>query len=373
MVDDARWLAGLEDRARQALPPAVFEYLSQGARDGDTAARAAQAWRDLEFRPRVLRDVTRVDPGVDVLGTRLGVPFGIAPTTLQRAVHPEGELAMARAVAAADGLLVVSSNAGTSFADIGATGVRWWVQCYLPADRSTALPVLAGAVEAGARAVVLTVDTPVVGTKYAADEPVWDVIDHAWLRANFPVGHDELPDTHKALDLGPADVAWLSAQTGLPVVVKGVLRPDDAVDCVAAGAAGVWVSNHGGRQLDRSVATATVLPEVVDAVAGAAEVYVDGGLRTGLDVAAALALGASAVFLGRSALYALVEGEAGVAPFARRDALPDRRRDAPPGRSHVPRHARTGDAERPRKPLTCTNVNVVRVTSTRFVQIADRS
>ena len=306
-------LDALEGRARAQLPPQVFEYLSQGARDSVTTAEAVDSWSAIRIRPHVLRDVTAPDPSVTLLGDRLAVPWGVAPTTLQRAVHPEGELAMARATAAAGSLMVVSSNAGTSFADIGATGVRWWLQAYLPSDRTLAQPMLARAVAAGARAVVLTVDTPVVGTKYVAGASVWESVDTALVRVNFDPGHDEQPGAEKALDLGPHDIGWLAEVTGLPVVVKGVLRPDDAHRCVQAGAAAVWVSNHGGRQLDRTVSTAAALPEVREAVGRAAEVYVDGGLRDGHDVLAALALGADALFLGRLPLYALVGGETGVA------------------------------------------------------------
>jgi 4-hydroxymandelate oxidase len=309
------WLAGLEDRARPRLPGPVFEYVAQGARDGHTAAAAPGSWRQWQLGPRVLRDVTEVDPGTTVLGRSTLVPFGVAPTTLQRAVHPEGELAMARAVADAGGLMVVSSNAGTTFAEIAATGVRWWVQCYLPADRGLAAPLLHRAVEAGADAVVLTVDTPVVGTKYPRDAEgpvVWDVVDPALLRVNFDPGYDGAPGSAKALDLGLHDIDWLTSTTGLPVVVKGVLRSDDAARVVDAGAAAVWVSNHGGRQLDRAVATSAALPGVVAAVGERAEVYVDGGIRDGIDVVTALALGATHTFLGRSPLYALVDGQSGV-------------------------------------------------------------
>jgi 4-hydroxymandelate oxidase len=134
---------------------------------------------------------------------------------------------------------------------------------------------------------------------------------------NFDPGYDEQPGAEKALDLGPHDIGWLADRTGLPVVVKGVLRPEDAVRSVQAGASAVWVSNHGGRQLDRAAATVDCLPAVAAAVGERAEVYVDGGLRGGLDVLAALALGADAVFLGRSPLLALVDGEDGVARWHR--------------------------------------------------------
>ena len=307
------WLAGLEERARTELAPPVFEYVAQGARESVSAAEAVTAWAAIRFRPRVLHDVSSIDTTVDLLGTPSVVPWGVAPTTLQRAVHPDGELAMARGTAGAGAVMVVSSNAGTPFAAIADTGVRWWLQAYLPADRDLALPMLERAVAAGAEAVVLTVDTPVVATKYAAGEPVWDVVDPRLLRVNFDAGYDATPGAEKATDLTPDDIAWLHERTGLPVVAKGVLRAEDARRCVDAGARAVWVSNHGGRQLDRSASTAACLPDVVAGVSGSTDVYVDGGIRNGLDVLAALALGATAVFLGRSPLWALVEGEAGVA------------------------------------------------------------
>ncbi len=315
MSQDARWVADLPTAARDRLPPEVHDYVAQGARDGVTAEEATSAWRGHRLHPHVLRDVTHVDVGVDVLGRRLPVPWGVAPTTLQRAVHPEGELAVARATAAAGGLMVVSSNAGTTVEEIAATGVRWWLQAYLPSDRTLVEPLLRRAVEAGAEAVVLTVDTPVVGTRYAATRSLVELAHPGLTGANLEEGAvagAPRPGAEKALDLGPHDLDWLAETTGLPVVVKGVLRGDDAVRCVQAGVSAVWVSNHGGRQLDRAVATAAVLPEVVSAVSGRAEVYVDGGVRSGLDVVTALALGADAVFLGRPVLWALVDGEPGV-------------------------------------------------------------
>jgi 4-hydroxymandelate oxidase len=304
------WQRAVEERARARLSAALLEYVTQGSRDGVTAAEAG--WSDVRFSPHVLRDVTDVDLATMLLGVERSAPWGVAPTTLQRAVHPEGELAMARACADEGVLMVVSSNAGTPFGAIGETGVDWWVQVYLPADRTLAVPMLERATAAGARAVVLTVDTPVVATKYSAGASVWDEVDAGLVRVNFDAGYDEQPGAEKALDLGPHDVGWLAARTGLPVVVKGVLRADDARRCVEAGAAAVWVSNHGGRQLDRAVSARQALPAVVGAVGTQAQVYVDGGIRCGLDVLAAVALGADAVFLGRLPVLALADGQPGV-------------------------------------------------------------
>lgn len=307
-----RYLDAVEEGARSVLDPEVHRYFLQGARDGVTAAEAQAAWDRHRLVPRVLRDVTEIDLGTDLLGTRLATPFAVAPTTLQRAADPEGEVAMARGAAASGALLVLSSNAGTPFKDVAATGVDWWLQMYVTADRAATLPVVERAVDAGARAIVLTADTPVVGTKYEDGVSVWDRVDPAWLRVNFPASQRDAA-AEKATDLGPQDIAWLARRFDLPVVVKGVLHPVDARRCVEAGAAAVWVSNHGGRQLDHVVATADALEAVAAEVGPDAEVYVDGGVRRGSHALVAAALGAKAVFLGRPPLLALAcDGEPGV-------------------------------------------------------------
>ncbi len=251
-----------------------------------------------------------------LLGTPVRSPIGVAPTTLQRAAHPDGEVAMARAVAAAGSVLVVSSNAGSTFEDIAATG-RAVVAAGLRHRRAARprSPCSRRAVAAGASAVVLTADTPVVGTKYDGTGPtVWDVVPRTGCAPTSRPDHGEAPGDEKATDLGPQDVDWLAQATGLPVVVKGVLRAGDARRCVDAGAAAIWVSNHGGRQLDYAVAHRG-LPGGGGRRGRrcGAEVYVDGGVRNARHVLAALALGARGVFLGRLPLYALaVDGDGGV-------------------------------------------------------------
>ncbi len=309
-----RFVDRLEAAAAERLSEPVLRYVRQGARDSVTASEAAGEWDTWRFLPQVLRDVTTVRTATTLLGTAVRTPLGVAPTTMQRAMHPDGEVAMARACAQSGALMVVSSNAGSTFEEIGATGVDWWLQMYVTAERAVCLPLLDRAVAAGARAVVLTVDTPVVGTKYDGEGPtVWDEVDPGWVRLNFPEGSSDSAGAEKATDLGPQDVVWLTQTTGLPVVVKGVLRAEDARRCVDAGAAAVWVSNHGGRQLDYATSTAACLEAVVREVGGTAEVYVDGGVRCGRHALAALALGARGVFLGRLPLYALaVAGGGGV-------------------------------------------------------------
>lgn len=303
----------LEARASRVLSEPIFRYFRQGARDGVSAAEAAAAWDAHRLLPQVLRDVTAVDLSTTLLGTPVRTPFAVAPTTLHRAAHPDGEIATARAAAARGALMVLSSNAGTTVEDVARTGVDWWLQIYVTADRPACQPLLERAVAAGAKAVVLTADTPVVGTKYDEGPTVWDVSEPSWLRVNFGDDYGSEPGHEKATDLGPHDVDWLGSVTGLPVVVKGVLRPADARRCVDAGAAAIWVSNHGGRQLDYAAATADCLEAVVAEVADSAEVYVDGGVRNGRHALVAAAMGARATFVGRLPLYALaVGGQRGV-------------------------------------------------------------
>jgi 4-hydroxymandelate oxidase len=299
----------LRQRAMQVLPAPVSEYFDSGARGGLTTAEAVAAWDRVRFLPRVLRNVSAVSTATSVLGHPVATPILVAPTALQRAAHPDGEAATARAAAAAGSLMAVSTNSGSKFADIGAAGAPWWLQLYVMRDRGVTAALLEGARAAGATAIVLTVDTPIVGSKYTAGQSIFEVIpDGFWLvnveAAGLPEGALAQAD-----DLTPDDIGWLAGLTGLPVVVKGVLRADDARLLVSAGASAVQVSNHGGRQLDQSAATADVLPEIAAALAGTgAEVYVDGGIRRAEHVLAALALGARAVFIGRPVLWALAAG-----------------------------------------------------------------
>lgn len=305
-----RWQERLWADARAALPEHVWRFFVAGARDEVSLTESLTAWADVRLWPHVLRDVRSPDPSTSLLGTTFTGPLGIAPTSLQRLAHPDGELAMARAAAATDTLLVVSSNAGTEFAEIGDTGATWWLQAYITADRSLIAQTFRAAAAAGARAIVLTVDTPLPGAKYDIDDAAFGDLGGVY-GVNHPAAvRGTTPGAEHALDLGADDLRWLRELTGLPVVVKGVLRGDDAERCVDAGAAAVWVSNHGGRQLDRAASTRAALPAVTAAVGERAEVYVDGGIRNGIDVVTALALGATGVFCGRTPLLALAAGGA---------------------------------------------------------------
>ena len=290
-------------RAAAVLRPEVHAYYATGAGDGVTAAEATAAWAGLRLRPRVLRDVSRVDTAVDLLGSRLAAPLLVAPSALHGLAHDAGEAETARGAAAAGSLTVVSTRASRRLEEIPAGG-PWWFQAYVMKDRGLTRGLVQRAAAAGATAVVLTGDTPYLGRRPGAGRHALATDPLVNLVGASAADLEQDPST------GLEAVEELAGASGLPVLVKGVLRGDDAVRCLDAGAAGVVVSNHGGRHLDRAVPTARALPEVADAVAGRAPVLVDGGLVSGLDVLCALALGADAVLLGRPVLWALAAGGA---------------------------------------------------------------
>ncbi|MFN8155883.1 MAG: alpha-hydroxy acid oxidase [Candidatus Nanopelagicales bacterium] len=300
----------LEDRARELLPPEVFAYYAAGSGEQRTLAAQERAWDDLMLRPRVLRDVSTVTTATTVLGTPVAAPVLVAPAALHGLAHPDGEVATATGVRDAGSLLVVSMRASRPLEQIAAAAGPWWQQLYVLRDRGISDEVARRAADAGASALVVTVDVPFVAHKPAG--PLPPLPPEAIVEALE--GRDPADERlQQAPDLGAADLARLKELTGLPVVAKGVLRGDEALRCLDAGADAVIVSTHGGRQLDGVVPSALALLEVVDAVDGRAEVYVDGGVRTGGHVLRALALGARAVLLARPVLWALaVDGSGGV-------------------------------------------------------------
>lgn len=307
----------LEARARAALPPAVYDYFVAGADAELTAAENVRAWSRLRLRPRVLRDVSSVSLGTTVLGVPVATPVLVAPAAYQRLGHPEGESATARAAAEAGTVMVVSTLATTSLEDVAAAapGAPRWFQLYVHRDRGFTKELVERAAAAGYRALMLTVDLPVLGHRRRDERNNFALPPHLQM-ANVGKGSDagdgsalrSYADAAIDPSLSFDDLEWLRGLADLPLVVKGVLRGDDAATCTAAGADAVVVSNHGGRQLDTALPTAEALPEVVGAVGDAAEVYVDGGIREGTDVVKALALGARAVLLGRPVLWGLALG-----------------------------------------------------------------
>jgi 4-hydroxymandelate oxidase len=307
-------LSALEANAARRLDAATYQYVSGGA--GDSVTANAEAWECVRFRPRMLRNVSDVSTATTVLGLPTPIPIMVAPTAMHRLVCPEGELATARAAEKAGVIYVVSMVATTSIEDIAASapaGLRW-MQAYVRRDRGLTRASLERAAAAGCQAVVLTVDSPGIPSVRPQPGPS---LNHGLPLPNLAPA-EETPDVLQlaadyAPDLTFDDLADIRAWTGLPLVVKGVLRGDDAARCIEAGADAIVVSNHGGRQVPGCIPTAAALPEVVDAVAGKGEVYVDGGVRSGADVLKALALGARAVMVGRPVIWGLAIGGEAVA------------------------------------------------------------
>lgn len=304
-------------RARARLRQDVFDYLDAGAGAEVTRAESRAAWHRYRLRPRVLTDVGTVDLTTTVLGRRLASPVLVAPSAYHGLCHQDGEVATVTGTRAAGSLLTLSTRASSSFEDVGShAGGPWWFQVYVTQEPSVWRNAVRRAAAAGATAMVLTGDTPVVGRKpRLAATRVAAVDDHllANLGRHVPSGVDPLVAVEQSPRATTAVIGELRELTDLPVLVKGVLRGDEALRCLDAGAAGVVVSNHGGRQLDRSVSSARALPEVVATVAGRAPVLVDGGVTDGIDVLTALALGATAVMVGRPVLWALAaDGAVGV-------------------------------------------------------------
>ncbi|XP_032804380.1 2-Hydroxyacid oxidase 1 [Petromyzon marinus] len=327
-------LDDFEEAARAKLPRAVYDYYRSGA-DGEVTLRdnvaAFSRWR---LRPRVLRGVTTVDTRVSVLGRSLSFPVAVAPTAMQRMAHPDGELATARACAALGTGMQLSSWATASVEEVaaavpssGAPPPVRWLQLYVYRDRDATEALVRRAEREGYGAIFLTVDTPRPGRRLADERNRFSMPDHLRL-ANFT--SPELSELDKqsggggsglatyvtrAIEPGLSweHVSWLRSLTALPVVLKGILTAEDAKEAVRHGVNGIVVSNHGARQLDGVAATLDALPEVVAAVGGQVEVYLDGGVRRGTDVLKALALGARAVFVGRPVVWGLAyNGEEGV-------------------------------------------------------------
>lgn len=315
-----------EARARANLPGQAFDYFAAGAGAEITLRENRQAFDALRLRPRVLVPVGRREMSITLFGRTLPSPFVVAPVAFQKMAHPDGELATVRACAAAGAVFVASTVATCGLEEIGAaTSAPKWFQLYVFQDRGVTRSLVERAEAAGYAAIQVTADVPVMGRREADVRNCFSLPEGLTVKNLEGAGHGCM--NSDGIDSGPAlytrylfdpdlswrDIEWLRSITRLPVLVKGVLRGDDADRAISHGAAGVVVSNHGGRQLDTVIPTARALPEVVDAVAGRGAVIVDGGIRRGTDIIKALALGANAVQVGRPVLWGLaVGGEAGV-------------------------------------------------------------
>lgn len=337
-------LVNVEDHrrgARRRLPRFVFDYLDGGADDESCLRRNRADMEGVALAPTCLRDVSDIDPSVTLFGRRWRAPVAVAPTGFNGLLRPEGDRLVARAAAAAGVPFCLSSASNVRLERIGGDGQgERWFQLYVMTDRSIAEQMLERAQAAGFTTLVLTVDVPMGGNRERDRRngfrlpfrpslaTLLDICRHpGWLagmaRSGAPrfanLGRDEDAGQSAALQaallsramdrrLAWEDMAWLRARWPGPIVIKGLLHPEDAVRAVHAGADGIIVSNHGGRQLDAAPSTISILPAMTAAVAGRLPVLVDSGFRRGSDVVKALALGAAGILLGRPVLYGLAAG-----------------------------------------------------------------
>jgi len=309
-------LFDFETNARTRISHGVWERISGGAADEITLRWNREAYDHIRLKPRILVDVSKLDTRVNLFGQELPFPILLAPTGGQRFIHPDGELTAARGAASANAIYVISSSASMRVEDIarGAAGPVWF-QLYVQKDRGFTRDLVQRAEDSGCRALCVTVDSPTFGARNRED------------RARPELPERELPNLQGKDYLDPSltwkDIDWLRSFARRPVLLKGVLNPDDALTAVKAGVAGIIVSNHGARNLDTVPATIDALPLVAERVAGQVPILVDGGVRRGTDVVKALALGATAVQIGRPYLWGLglagAEGVARVVKILRRE------------------------------------------------------
>ena len=308
--------------AAEKLERGPLDYFAGGAGDEVTLRENVEAWGQWRLRPRVLNDVREVSTAAEVLGKPVAMPVLVAPVAYQRMAHPEAEAGMAAGAAEAGTVMCLSTLSTTRPAEVAAVapGARHWFQLYAFKDEAVTRALMEEAIEAGFEAIVVTADAPPGGNRERDRRNRFTLPQELGTPSlTAAVGGDKslsIEDTFALMNhsLTWADVEDLASECSVPVLVKGVLTPEDAELALEHGAAGVVVSNHGGRQLDRSLATADALPEIADSVKGRGTLLVDGGIRRGIDVATALALGADAVLVGRPALWGLAAaGKDGVA------------------------------------------------------------
>jgi len=324
----------LEERARESLDDRAIAYVFGGAGSEDTMRANLEAFRRWRIVPRVLRqDLSMRDLSVELLGTRMPAPVMLAPIGVQTLLHEEGELASARAAAAVGLPLITSTASATALEEIAEAngdGPRWY-QLYWPNDDEIAASIVRRAEASGYSAIVLTVDNYLPGWKprdlQQAYLPFLEGIGIAQYLSDpvFLEGLEKTPEEDMGAAVGhflgvfanPAltweRLDWLRGTTSLPIVLKGILHPDDAREARERGVDGIVVSNHGGRQIDGAIASLDALPPIVDAVSGEMSVLLDSGIRSGADIFKALALGADAVLVGRPYLWGLaLDGQTGV-------------------------------------------------------------
>jgi 4-hydroxymandelate oxidase len=304
-----------EERARGLMSVPAWEYYDQGCADDITVRWNREALQRLRLESRVMVDVERIDTSATLLGRPLPHPILLAPAAAHMLAHPEGEIATARGAGAASAIMVLSSNANVAVEAVAAAATQpLWFQLYVDRDRAIAKDLVQRVERAGCQALCVTVDQPVIYARERSSRHTDALRDLPLpnIQRIIPGGVTQT-SANRTRSLTWKDLDWFRSVTKLPVVLKGVMHPDDAEQAVRAGAAAIIVSNHGGRALDGVAATIDALPRVADRVAGRIPVLMDGGIRRGGEVLKALARGANAVLIGRPYLYGLaVDGSAGV-------------------------------------------------------------
>lgn len=314
-------LADFEPLARARMAGPAFDYVAGGAWDEITLEEAVTSWQRFRFVPRVLRDVRTVDLTSSFLGRPSSLPVAIAPMAAQVMAHPGAEAEMLRGAAAAGIPFCLSTSSAMTMEDVAATApdADRWFQLYVRRDLAWSRTLVERAEASGYRAIVLTVDLPVLGFRERDRRSGFSLpeMPHMGAEPDAPQTRYGALENRRGIGLTWDTIAEIRSWSSLPLVLKGILSPEDARLAADAGAAGIVVSTHGGRQLDRAISTPEALPAVVEAVGGRCEVWADGGIRRGLDVVTALALGATGVLIGRPFYWALAAaGRDGVALVA---------------------------------------------------------
>jgi 4-hydroxymandelate oxidase len=313
MISRLLTVRDFQESAREILDPVHYDYFAGGARDEITLAENEAAYGRISLLPRILRGAPAPNLAVDLLGTPASMPVFLSPTAFHLLAHPDGEAATARAAAAAGTVMTAAMASTVAVEKVAEAAGPLWFQLYLQPDLTFTESVIQRATKAGCRALVITVDSPTSGRHERDDRNDFHQLPDGLVCENMRDSDGVVRSVQMSPEFSWKHLHWLRTVTDLPIVLKGVLHPDDAELAVEHGAAAVLVSNHGGRQLDTTPASIRALPAIVRAVGGRIPVLLDGGIRRGSDVVKALALGAAAVGVGRPIVWGLtVDGQKGV-------------------------------------------------------------
>jgi isopentenyl diphosphate isomerase/L-lactate dehydrogenase-like FMN-dependent dehydrogenase len=318
-------ISDFEILAKEKLSQSAYDYYSSGANDEITLRENCDAYKRIFLKYRVLVDVSKRDLTTEVFGQKISMPVIIAPTAFHKMAHIEGEVAVAKAATKAGTIMILSTLSNSSVEEVvKASSGNIWFQLYVFKDREITKSLVKRVEDAGCKALVLTVDAPLLGQRERDIRNKFNLPDgftvknlEPFYKEKLSLKHDSGIAGYFSENLDPSlnwkDIDWIKSITKLPILIKGISCKEDALLSIEYGADGIVVSNHGGRQLDTCRASIEVLPEIADAVYGKTEIYMDGGIRRGTDVLKAIALGAKAVFIGRPVLWGLsFEGESGV-------------------------------------------------------------